>query len=128
MTKRHRGIGDPSMDVLYRPHIRRRKSLAGFPSTNLPAADSGELLRLQRHQFKKLSRDEACFISGGTKTRFLARTPGPPPPGEGKETTGANSIAVRDHEKENRNFSSSLAAILTADTVPPQLRPYHRRR
>lgn len=85
-----------------------------------PAADSGEAcFASSGTNIRALDPGEACFISGGLKSRFFSK--GKPidlPLAMGKESTGANSIAVRDHEK--RKGSSYFVVVggdFTADTV-----------
>lgn len=72
-----------------------------LPIENLPVADSGEAcFAASGTNIRKLDRDEACFISGGKRSRlFWKGTPIDLPIIQGKETTGANSIAVRDDRK-----------------------------
>lgn len=74
-----------------------------IPFDKLPAADSGEsCFASSGTNIRSLTPGEACFISGGTKSRFYSKgAPVPMPFEQGKETTGANSIAVRDHDKRN---------------------------
>lgn len=72
-----------------------------IPFENRPAADSGEAcFAASGTNIRALDRDEACFISGGTKSRlFWKGTPINLPIIQGTETSGANSIAVRDRKK-----------------------------
>jgi len=90
-----------------------------IPFDKLPAADSGEAcFASSGTNIRSLSRDEACFISGGTKTRFFSKnTPVPLPLVEGKETTGANSMAVRDYDKrKNSNYFVVVGGDFAAPT------------
>ncbi|MFT3934345.1 MAG: oxidoreductase [Chitinophagaceae bacterium] len=76
----------------------------------LPAADSGEAcFASSGTNVRSLNLGEACFISGGLRSRFFWK--GDPielPLQQGKETTGANSIAVRD----NKNRKNSLYFVV----------------
>lgn len=71
------------------------------PFENLPRADSGEAcFAASGTNIRALDKDEACFVSGGTRSRLFWRgTPIELPIIQGKETTGANSVAVRDRKK-----------------------------
>lgn len=72
-----------------------------LPSKNLPIADSGEAcFAASGTNVRKLDLDEACFVSGGKRSRFFWKGETLDIPIiQGKETTGANSIAVRDSKK-----------------------------
>ncbi|HEY4149310.1 MAG TPA: oxidoreductase [Chitinophagaceae bacterium] len=72
-----------------------------IPFDKLPSADSGEAcFAASGTNIRSLSLGEACFVSGGTKSRFFWKgAPIPLPLVQGKETSGANSVAVRDHDK-----------------------------
>ncbi|HKP31465.1 MAG TPA: hypothetical protein VJT83_02010 [Chitinophagaceae bacterium] len=65
---------------------------------NLPKADSGEAcFAASGTNVRALARDEACFVSGGLRSRFFWK--GEPidiPIVQGAESTGANSVAVKD--------------------------------
>ncbi len=67
----------------------------------LPVADSGEAcFASSGTNIRRLDRDEACFITGGTKSRLFWRGETITLPiVQGKMTTGANSIAIRDARK-----------------------------
>jgi photosystem II stability/assembly factor-like uncharacterized protein len=71
------------------------------PFESLPRADSGEAcFAASGTNIRALDRDEACFVSGGTRSSlFWNGTPIELPIIQGKETTGANSVAVRDRKK-----------------------------
>lgn len=62
----------------------------------LPVAGSGEAcFAASGTNVRALDRDEACFITGGSRSRlFWKGTPKAIPLIQGKETQGANSIAV----------------------------------
>ncbi|HYE56098.1 MAG TPA: oxidoreductase [Chitinophagaceae bacterium] len=68
---------------------------------NLPAADSGEAcFAASGTNIRALDRDEACFVSGGKRSRlFWKGSPIELPIIQGTESTGANSVAVRDRKK-----------------------------
>ena len=72
-----------------------------IPEKNLPAADSGEAcFAASGTNVMVLDKDEACFVSGGLKSRFFWKgSPIPLPIVQGRESAGANSIAVRDKQK-----------------------------
>ncbi len=71
------------------------------PDANLPAAEKGEAcFAASGTNIRVLDRDEACFVSGGLRSRiFSKRVPVDLPIIQGRESTGANSIAVRDPKK-----------------------------
>jgi photosystem II stability/assembly factor-like uncharacterized protein len=66
-----------------------------------PRADSGEAcFAASGTNIRALDRDEAVFISGGTRSRLFIRDKAINLPIiQGKETTGANSVAVYDNYK-----------------------------
>ena len=68
-----------------------------IPFANRPAADSGEAcFASSGTNIRALAKDEACFISGGIKSRlFLKDKKIDLPILHGKESTGANSIAIK---------------------------------
>jgi Uncharacterized protein related to plant photosystem II stability/assembly factor len=72
-----------------------------IPSQNLPKADSGEAcFAASGTNIRALDKDEAVFVSGGTRSRlFWKGEPIDLPIIQGKETTGANSVAVWDDFK-----------------------------
>ena len=72
-----------------------------IPGDKLPAADSGEAcFASSGTNIRSLNRQEACFVSGGLKSRLYIRDRIIPLPIlQGSESTGANSIAVRDSRK-----------------------------
>lgn len=74
-----------------------------IPFDKRPAADSGEAcFAASGTNVRPLDRDEAVFVSGGTKSRlFTKNAPITLPIIQGKETTGANSVAVWDNNKLN---------------------------
>lgn len=72
-----------------------------IPFMELPAADSGEAcFASSGTNVRSLDRDEACFISGGLRSRLFIRDKAIDLPlVQGRTSTGANSIAVGDHNK-----------------------------
>ena len=72
-----------------------------IPFEKLPAADSAEAcFAASGTNIRTLDRDEAVFVSGGMRSRlFTKNQPVTLPIIQGKETTGANSVAVWDHFK-----------------------------
>lgn len=72
-----------------------------IPLDKRPAADSGEAcFAASGTNIRALDKDEAVFVSGGLRSRlFTKNEPKPLPIIQGKETTGANSVAVWDHLK-----------------------------
>jgi photosystem II stability/assembly factor-like uncharacterized protein len=72
-----------------------------IPVQNLPKADSGEAcFAASGTNIRALDKDEAVFVSGGIRSRlFWKGEPIDLPIIQGKETTGANSVAVWDNYK-----------------------------
>ncbi len=72
-----------------------------IPEKNLPKADSGEAcFAASGTNVRVLDKDEACFVSGGLRSRFFWKgNPIDMPIIQGTESSGANSIAVRDKKK-----------------------------
>jgi hypothetical protein len=70
-----------------------------IPTKELPEADSGEAcFASSGTNVRKLARGEACFVSGGLRSRLFIRDKKIDLPIiQGKETTGANSVAVEDN-------------------------------
>ena len=68
-----------------------------IPAQNYPVADSGEAcFASSGTNIRKLNKQEAVFISGGLKSHLFVRDQKTPIPIlQGKESTGANSIAVK---------------------------------
>lgn len=105
-------IGDP---VLGRFFIIRTfdggEKWQELPLEKLPKADSGEAcFAASGTNIRSLDKSEACFVSGGLKSRFFWKgDPVSLPLLQGKATTGANSIAVRNPKK--RKGSKYLAVV-----------------
>lgn len=74
-----------------------------IPLDKRPVADSGEAcFAASGTNIRPLDRDEAVFVSGGLKSRIFIRNLSIDLPiVQGKESTGANSIAVWDNKKKN---------------------------
>jgi photosystem II stability/assembly factor-like uncharacterized protein len=72
-----------------------------IPFLELPVADSAEgCFATSGTNIRNLDRDEACFVSGGPRSRLFIRDKAIDLPlVQGTATTGANSIAVKDHNK-----------------------------
>lgn len=72
-----------------------------LPENNLPVADSGEAcFAASGTNIRALDLDEACFITGGLVSRFFYKgSTVVLPIIQGKETTGANSVAIKDWKK-----------------------------
>jgi photosystem II stability/assembly factor-like uncharacterized protein len=70
-----------------------------IPYAELPKADSGEgCFASSGTNVRNLDRDEACFVSGGPNSRLFIRDKAIDLPIlQGKTSTGANSVAVKDH-------------------------------
>lgn len=70
-----------------------------IPIDKRPTADSGEAcFAASGTNVRALDRDEAAFVSGGRTSRLFTRNERKSLPIiQGKETTGANSLAVWDH-------------------------------
>jgi photosystem II stability/assembly factor-like uncharacterized protein len=72
-----------------------------IPEERKPAAENGEAcFAASGTNIRILDSDEAVFISGGTRSRIFIRDQATDLPViQGKETTGAYSVAVYDHFK-----------------------------
>ncbi|CAN5565401.1 YCF48-related protein [soil metagenome] len=92
-------IGDPVDNKVF---IARTfdggKKWQELPPQNYPIADSGEaFFASSGTNVRKLSKQEAVFISGGTKSRLFIRDKKIDLPiVQGKTSTGANSIAIKN--------------------------------
>ncbi len=69
-----------------------------IPAQNYPAAETGEAcFASSGTNVRKLSKDEACFVSGGMRSRLHIRNKKIDLPIiQGTESTGANSLAVKN--------------------------------
>ncbi len=86
----------------------------------LPAADSGEAcFASSGTNIRGLNLAEACFISGGLRSRFFWK--GDPidlPLRQGKNSYGANSIAIRDNKnRRNSHYFVVVGGDFTHDTA-----------
>jgi hypothetical protein len=72
-----------------------------IPFDELPIAQTGEAcFAASGTNVKKLDRKSACFVSGGLVSRLFLRDKAIDLPIlQGKETTGANSVAIQDNTK-----------------------------
>jgi photosystem II stability/assembly factor-like uncharacterized protein len=92
-------IGDPIGDKIF---IGRTfdggEHWRGIPVANIPTADKGEaFFASSGTNVRKLSKQEAVFVSGGLRARLFIRDKKIDLPIlQGKESTGANSIAVKN--------------------------------
>lgn len=79
------------------------RSWQDVPEANLPRADSGEAcFAASGTNVRALDNDEAVFVSGGLSSNiFIKDLKMKLPVVQGKETTGANSVAVWDRYKKN---------------------------
>lgn len=93
-------IGDPIENKVF---IARTfdggKKWQELPPQNYPVTDSGEaFFASSGTNVRKLSKQEAVFISGGTKSRlFIRDNKIDLPVMQGKTSTGANSIAIKNN-------------------------------
>ncbi len=92
-------IGDPLGDKIF---IARTfdggETWRGLPVSNIPTADKGEaFFASSGTNVRKLSKQEAVFVSGGLRSRLFIRDKKIDLPLiQGKESTGANSMAVKN--------------------------------
>lgn len=92
-------LGDPIGDKIF---IARTfdggETWRGIPSENIPTADKGEaFFASSGTNVRKLSKSEAVFVSGGLRARLFIRDKKIDLPIlQGKESTGSNSIAVKN--------------------------------
>lgn len=70
----------------------------GIPTENIPTAETGEaFFASSGTNIRKLNKQEAVFVSGGMRSRlFIRDTRTDLPLIQGKESTGANSMAVKN--------------------------------
>ena len=97
-------IGDPINGKLF---IARTfdggMSWQAIPESYRPTAENGEaLFAASGSAITALDRDEAVFVTGGSASHVYIRDQKVKLPiVQGKESTGANSVAVWDHNKRN---------------------------
>ncbi len=107
-----------------------------IPPQNYPVADSGEAcFASSGTNIRKLDRDEACFITGGLRSRLFIRDKKIDLPViQGTESTGANSVAVKnkktlmvvggdfttkDSTQKNCFFTADAGKTWQAPTIAP---------
>ena len=92
-------IGDPMGDKIF---IARTfdggENWRGIPASNIPTADKGEaFFASSGTNIRKLTNAEAVFVSGGLRARLFMRDKKIELPIlQGRESTGANSVAVKN--------------------------------
>ncbi|HTN08871.1 YCF48-related protein [Agriterribacter sp.] len=117
-------IGDPLDEKLF---IARTfdggDTWQGLPGQNYPVAQQGEaLFAASGTNIRPLSKQEACFVTGGTVSRLFIRNKMIALPlVQGKATTGANSIAVYNNRKQKpAKHMVVVGGDFEADTVAAQ--------
>ena len=91
-----------------------------IPFEKRPVADSGEAcFAASGTNIRALNNSEAIFISGGLKSRLFSKNnPTPLPIVQGKETAGANSIAIlRDIKNKAAKNMIVVGGDFSADSV-----------
>jgi photosystem II stability/assembly factor-like uncharacterized protein len=100
------------------------KTWRSIPVPNEPVADSGEAcFASSGTNIRKLNKDEAVFVSGGLSSHFFIRNKKIKLPIlQGKESTGANSIAVKNNKTMivvggdfTKKDSTNKNCVITAD-------------
>ena len=92
-------IGDPLGDKIFIARtFNGGENWQGIPAANIPTADKGEaFFASSGTNVRKLSKQEAVFVSGGLRARLFIRDKKIDLPIiQGKESTGANSMAVKN--------------------------------
>ncbi len=92
-------IGDPLGDKIFIARtFNGGETWRGIPTANIPTADKGEaFFASSGTNVRKLSKQEAVFVSGGLRARLFIRDKKIDLPMiQGKESTGANSVAVKN--------------------------------
>lgn len=114
-------IGDPVGGKIF---IARTfdggQSWRELPDQFKPAAEKGEAcFAASGTNVRALDRDEAVFVTGGTVSNIFIRADKTKLPlVQGKETTGANSVAVWDNDKLNGgNKMIVVGGDFAADTI-----------
>ncbi len=117
-------IGDPLEEKLF---IARTfdggDTWQGLPDENYPVAQQGEaLFAASGTNIRSLSKQEACFVTGGRVSRLFIRNQTIDLPLlQGRETTGANSIAVYNNRKQKpAKHLVVVGGDFSADTVRAQ--------
>lgn len=91
-----------------------------LPENNLPAGEKGEaMFASSGTNIRAISLSEAAFVTGGTKARFFIRDKKTDLPlMQGKETTGANSLAVYKNKKRKpAKHMVTVGGNFSADTI-----------
>jgi hypothetical protein len=95
-----------------------------LPADNYPKADSGEaMFASSGTNVRKLNKQEAVFVTGGTRSRLFIRDKKIDLPIiQGRESTGANSIAVKNEKTMiivggdfNAKDSTEKNCVITTD-------------
>jgi len=90
------------------------------PAENAPAADSGEAcFAASGTNVRVFGRNKACLVSGGQHSRlFINGSPIDLPIIQGTQTTGANSIAIRDNNKlKDSDYFVVVGGDFSKDTL-----------
>jgi photosystem II stability/assembly factor-like uncharacterized protein len=130
-------IGDPVNDRFY---IARTfdggKTWRDIPANNKPIADKGEAcFASSGTNIRKLNKSEAVFVSGGLSSHFFLRNRRIGlPVTQGKESTGANSLAVKNSktmivvggdflQKDDKNKNCAISNDGGNTWFEPQISP-----
>jgi photosystem II stability/assembly factor-like uncharacterized protein len=118
-------IGDPLGDKIF---VARTfdggENWRSIPVANIPTADKGEaFFASSGTNVRKLSKQEAVFVSGGLRARLFIRDKKIDLPIiQGKESTGANSMAVKNKKTLivvggdfNAKDDTAKNCVITAD-------------
>ncbi|MFT3748114.1 MAG: oxidoreductase [Agriterribacter sp.] len=98
-------------------------SWQALPENNLPVGETGEaMFASSGTNIRTISLSEAAFVTGGTKARlFLRDHKIDLPLMQGKETTGANSLAVYNNKKRKpAKHMITVGGDFRADTLAVQ--------
>jgi hypothetical protein len=95
-------VGDPIKGRFFVASFDKKNNWKDIPYERRPAADSGEAcFAASGTNIRALSETEAIFVSGGRRSRLFSKQgPIDLPLIQGRETTGANSIAVYKSKKQ----------------------------
>lgn len=94
-----------------------------LPEQNYPVAKTGEtMFAASGTNIRPLSKKEACFVTGGTVSRLFVRNKTIDLPlVQGRETTGANAIAVYNNKKQKpAKYMVVVGGDFAADSVAAQ--------
>ena len=94
-----------------------------LPEQNYPVAKTGEaMFAASGTNIRPLSKKEACFVTGGRVSRLFVRNKTIDLPlVQGRETTGANSIAVYDNKKQKpAKYMVVVGGDFAADSIAAQ--------